>query len=107
LNTTGPSYAKNVTDRPSGFRKAPKEKALSEAPQNASGQMICPTCGQVMKNPDMDHFPTTWAQRVKQLFNPTRKEVLDLYNKDIRAQCPTCNRSHKFEGDPGKYAKQE
>jgi hypothetical protein len=58
---------------------------------------------------DIDHFMKTWAQRVKEMKeqaaatgrHPTRKEVLDEYNKMLRGQCPECNQGHKFEGTPG------
>lgn len=36
---------------------------------------------------------------------PTRKEVLNIYNEDVRVQCPDCNQSHKFEGVKGDFAK--
>lgn len=34
---------------------------------------------------------------------PTRKEVLDEYNRDVRVQCPECNQGHEFEGVKGDY----
>lgn len=105
------------------FRKATIEKAVAEAPRNSSGSMICPTCGEVIpekivintKNGprervgyDLDHYPVTWAERVDTMraFDtpPTRKEVLDEYNSNVRVQCPTCNQSHKFEGVKGAFA---
>ena len=100
-----------------GFRKSTHEKALLEAPRNQNGEMICPTCGKKIQNQitqqtknglrnrrgyDLDHYPTTWNERVKkmeaQTVPPTRKEVLNIYNEDVRVQCPDCNQSHKFEG---------
>lgn len=40
-----------------------------------------------------------------QTIPPTRKEVLNIYNEDVRIQCPDCNQSHKFEGVKGDFAK--
>lgn len=89
-----------------------------------NGEMICPTCGKVIpekiqiqtKNGvkfrigyDLDHYPSTWSERIKMLkaqtTPPTRKTVLDTYNKDVRVQCPVCNQGHKFEGVKGDFAK--
>src|SRR5262249_51525676 len=106
------------------FRKSTLETAKQEAPRNEAGEMTCPTCERVMperitietkKGPverrgfDLDHFQKTWAQRVKEMREqaaatgrePSRKEVLDEYNKLVRAQCPECNQGHQFEGQPG------
>ena len=84
--------------------------------------MICPTCGKdipdsitinTKKGPlnrigyDLDHYPDTWAERVASMkvgeVKPTRKEVLDEYNKRLRVQCHPCNISHAFEGVEGTY----
>ena len=47
----------------------------------------------------------TWAERVDDMKNrtsePTRKEVFDEYNRDVRVQCPECNQGHQFEGVEG------
>ena len=55
---------------------------------------------------DLDHYPDTWAERVKEMQKldppPTRKEVLDEFNRRVRVQCPVCNQSHEFEGVPGE-----
>ncbi len=86
--------------------------------------MICPTCGKkiqskiiqqtkngprIRKGYDLDHYPTTWNERVKkmeaQTVPPKRKEVLNIYNEDVRIQCLDCNQSHKFEGVKGDFAK--
>lgn len=98
-------------------------RAKQEAPRNEAGEMTCPTCRKVIpekikietrKGPverrgfDMDHFNKTWAQRVREMREqaaatggkPTRKEVLDEYNRLLRAQCPECNQGHRFEGQP-------
>ena len=52
-------------------------------------------------------YPDTWAERVEDMkakpVEPTRKEVLDEYNRDVRVQCPECNQGHKFEGVKGEY----
>ncbi|MCB2309241.1 HNH/ENDO VII family nuclease [Clostridium estertheticum] len=104
------------------FRKSERTKAKKNAPININGEMICPTCAEVIpdtiiqntiKGPrkrvgyDLDHFPQTWAERVEVLkqkdIPPTRKDVLDEYNRDIRVQCPDCNQGHKFEGIEGAY----
>ena len=106
----------------SSFRKSSRVKAESEAPKNESGKMICPTCGKdipdsitinTKKGPlnrigyDLDHYPDTWAERVASMkageVKPTRKEVLDEYNKRLRVQCHECNISHAFEGVEGTY----
>ena len=106
----------------SSFRKGTRVKAESEAPKNASGKMICPTCGKDIpgsitintKNGpvkrigyDLDHYPDTWAERVASMktgeVKSTRKEVLDEYNARLRVQCHECNISHKFEGIEGTY----
>ena len=36
---------------------------------------------------------------------PSRSEVLDIFNEDVRVQCPKCNQGHKFEGIKGDFAK--
>jgi hypothetical protein len=106
----------------SSFRRSTIEEAVDAAPRNSSGEMICPACGEVIpeaiemqtKNGpvtrrgfDLDHYPTTWAERVEQLKQllrrPTRQEVLDVYNTDVRVQCPTCNQGHGFEGIAGEF----
>ena len=35
---------------------------------------------------------------------PTRTEVLDCYNSDLRVQCHECNIKHIFEGVKGDFA---
>ena len=104
------------------FRKSTNQRAIEEAPKNADGQMICTTCGddipevitqQTKNGPrqrrghDLDHYPETWSERVNRMKQqetpPTRKEVLDEFNKDIRAQCPECNQGHQFEGIEGTF----
>ncbi|MCU4821432.1 HNH/ENDO VII family nuclease [Bacillus cereus] len=106
----------------SSFRKGTRVKAESEAPKNATGKMICPTCGKDIPDSitintkngpvkrigyDLDHYPDTWAERVVSMktgeVKPTRKEVLDEYNARLRVQCHECNISHKFEGIEGTY----
>lgn len=108
--------------RPSGFRKSTHETMRENGPKNAEGEMICPTCGRNMSDTitvetkngsvkrrgyDGDHYPTTWAERVRDMqsreVKPTRKEVLDEYNRDVRAQCPPCNQGHRYEGKPGEF----
>jgi len=90
--------ANDVTKRPSGFRKGVREAVESKATRNEEGEMICPTCGRTMTKPDLDHTPP-WRDRVARMFGWTRKQVLDEYNDvtKLRAQCPSCNRSRKFE----------
>ncbi|WP_431809775.1 GH-E family nuclease [Brevibacillus agri] len=104
------------------FRKGARAKAESEAPKNASGKMICPTCGKDIPDSitintkngpvkrigyDLDHYPDTWAERVASMkageVPPTRTEVLDEYNARLRVQCHECNISHKYEGVEGTY----
>lgn len=86
--------------------------------------MICPTCGKIIPNKikiqtkngikvrrgyDLDHYPSTWSERVQKMKTqdepPTRKMVLDIYNKDVRIQCPECNQGHMFEGIKGDFTK--
>lgn len=101
------------------FRKPTHEKMKAEAPRDADGDMICPTCGKKMPETitrngrsrvgyDGDHYPTTWNERVQEMKKwptaPTRKQVLDIYNQDVRAQCPDCNQGHRFEGVKGDFA---
>jgi RHS repeat-associated protein len=99
------------------FRRGAVTQAVNEAPVNAQGQMICPTCSEVIpetitiqtKNGpkvrrgfDLDHYPDTWAERVARMKDlpepPTRSDVLNEYNSRLRVQCPACNQSHRFEG---------
>ncbi len=100
--------AKNVIEPRPKFRKKTIENALKDAPDGADGVKICPTCGTKMtgekvngkRDFDVDHHTKTWAQRKKELAkkpNLNRKEVIDEYQKDVRAQCPRCNRGHKYE----------
>ena len=102
------------------YRKSTHEKMKAEAPRDADGNMICPTCGKKIPETitqngrtrvgyDGDHYPTTWSERVQEMKKwptaPTRKQVLDIYNQDVRAQCPNCNQGHMFEGVKGDFAK--
>ncbi len=102
------------------YRKSMHEKMKAEAPRDADGNMICPTCGKKIPETitqngrtrvgyDGDHYPTTWSERVQEMKKwptaPTRKQVLDIYNQDVRAQCPNCNQGHMFEGVKGDVAK--
>jgi RHS repeat-associated protein len=103
------------------FRKPTLTDAESTAPRNEDGEMVCPTCGKVIPDKvtvdtkngpverrgyDLDHNPT-WAERVQKLRAtnppPTRKQVLDEYNRNVRVQCPECNQGHQYEGQPGRY----
>ncbi len=115
LTSKAPLFAR------SSFRKSTHE-AAKEVARDASGKMICETCGddipdkisiETKNGPvqrvgyDLDHYPKTWAGRVRnfveQRVPPTRAEVLEEYNKDVRALCPSCNVSHKWEGVPGPF----
>lgn len=57
---------------------------------------------------DLDHYPEIWAERKVKLQSlettPTRTEVLDCYNSDLRVQCHECNIKHIFEGVKGDFA---
>ena len=105
------------------FRKSARDKAVAEAPRDSHGNMICPTCGEIIppkiiqntKNGprsrvgyDLDHYPVTWNERKNKMKaseqNYTRKQVLDEYNKDLRVQCPPCNEGHQYEGVNGVYS---
>ena len=120
-----PFYVKNQ-----GFVKAgelivgsARQKAESEAPRNSNGKMKCPTWGKEIPDKitintkngpvdrigyDLDHYPETWAERKVKLQSlettPTRTEVLDCYNSDLRVQCHECNIKHIFEGVKGDFA---
>jgi len=106
------------------FRKTTLKNAINEAPKNENGEMICPTCGKIIPNKikiqtkngikvrrgyDLDHYPSTWSERVQKMKTqdepPTRKMVLDIYNKDVRIQCPECDQGHMFEGIKGDFTK--
>ena len=105
------------------FRRSARQKAESEAPRNSNGKMKCPTCGKEIPDKitintkngpvdrigyDLDHYPETWAERKVKLQSlettPTRTEVLDCYNSDLRVQCHECNIKHIFEGVKGNFA---
>lgn len=111
------------TGRIDFFRKSARRKALENAPRNAQGEMVCSTCGEVIPEKiarqtkigpqervgyDLDHYPDTLVERIDEMksreVKPTRDEVLDEYNRDLRVQCPPCNVGHKYEGVEGDYA---
>jgi RHS repeat-associated protein len=87
-----------VTSR-GGFRKETIQNAWKNAEDGPTGGKLCPTCKvEVKVKPfsgqkrdwDIDHTPS-WTNR---LFTfPTRKAVLDDYQKGTRLECPSCNRS--------------
>ncbi|MDX3775728.1 RHS repeat-associated core domain-containing protein [Chromatiaceae bacterium AAb-1] len=90
---------KDVTKRPSGFRKKTVQNAWDNAVDGSkSGSKACPTCGKDVdvapgmgrRDWDVDHQPK-WKDR--ELKGMDRKQVLDEYNKDVRLRCPSCNRS--------------
>ena len=105
------------------FRPSAVKSAIKSAPKTPEGHPMCPTCGktltgkvtiQTKKGPvqqrafDLDHHPETWKQR-KQKFQarpvaPSRKEVVNSYNTNLRVQCPSCNRSNRFNGIAGAYS---
>jgi len=93
------SEAKDVTKRPSGFRKRTIQDSWDNAaPGSKRDAKACPTCnkdvevapGQGRRDWDVDHQPK-WRDR--DLRGLDRKQVLDQYNKDVRLRCPSCNRS--------------
>lgn len=102
--------------------KGGTQRGSDAAPSNPSGDTTCPTCGAVIpesvtvltingpvinRGYQLDHFPRTWAERVtdfqSQPTPPTRAEVLDAYNLNLRVQCGPCNMGHQFEGVAGDY----
>ncbi len=106
-------------DRP-GWRKQRVLELRIETGGSATAAFSCPTCDTVMTGAkvkrgtklfvdfDIDHIMMTHADRVGLVqfieSNPrfqgrafTRKEFLDIYHDSLRLQCPSCNRSHKFE----------
>jgi hypothetical protein len=106
--------ADNTEPRPK-FRKSTDHKAWDEAKNGSKpGTKQCPTCKKDItgkKDPktgrrdyDLDHTKETWSTRKKDLQKKgaSHKEVNDEYQKDVRVQCPRCNRSHNLE--PGKSA---
>lgn len=92
----------DVTKRPGSFRKGTVKDAWESAADGPQGGKLCPTCGkEVTVRPgkgtreaprdwDVDHQPP-WSKR--DLTGLTREQILDLYNKGTRLECPTCNRS--------------
>ncbi|WP_411269341.1 GH-E family nuclease [Phytopseudomonas dryadis] len=91
--------AKDVTKRPSSFRKKTVQDSWDNAADSSKpGAKACPTCGkdvevvpgQGRRDWDVDHQPK-WKDR--DLSGMDRKQVLDEYNKDVRLRCPSCNRS--------------
>ena len=117
VHNASDSYARR------SFRRSARQKVESEAPRNSNGKMKCPTCGKEIPDKitintkngpvdrigyDLDHYPETWAERKVKLQSlettPTRTEVLDCYNSDLRVQCHECNIKHIFEGVKGDFA---
>lgn len=106
------SAVKSIFEPRPKFRKTTTENAIKNAGKNPDGSMACPTCEKRMtgekvsgkRDFDLDHHPATWAERKKRMKalspQPDRKTVRDEYQKDVRVQCPDCNRSHKFEEKP-------
>ncbi|MFC0529062.1 polymorphic toxin-type HINT domain-containing protein [Phytohabitans kaempferiae] len=91
-----------VDPRPK-FRKETVERAWNDAEPGPNGGRLCPTCGAEVKVPpgggrrdwDIDHQPP-WSTRTPEMReNPelTRAEVIADYQRGVRLECPTCNRS--------------
>ena len=106
------------------FRKKSRDDAEARSRKANDGKLLCETCGKdVSKNItrmvkgkpqkrvgyDLDHYPETWAERKADFMGRilsgdiTRKEILDIYNANLRVQCPPCNQGHKFEGIKGAF----
>jgi RHS repeat-associated protein len=90
---------KEVTKRPSSFRKKTVQDAWDKAaPGSKPSSKACPTCGkdvdvapgQGRRDWDVDHQPP-WSKRDHSGLD--RKGVLDDFNKGTRLECPGCNRS--------------
>jgi RHS repeat-associated protein len=105
-----PAPKDNTEPRPK-FRKETDRNAWNAAKDGSKpGTKQCPTCSKELtgkKDPetgrrdyDLDHTGKTWADRKKDLKGASRAEVIDEYQREVRTQCPHCNRGHKFE--PGK-----
>ncbi|WP_026652919.1 DUF6531 domain-containing protein [Butyrivibrio proteoclasticus] len=122
VNSTN-GYDDDALYKRGSFRKATRENAVANAPRDADGNMICPTCGEIIPDTitvqtkngprtrvgyDLDHYPTTWEERKQKMkasgYVYSRKEVLDIYNEDVRVQCPPCNEGRQYEGIAGDYA---
>ena len=97
--STSKVATKDVTKRPSSFRKKTVQDAWDNAAEGSRpGTKACPTCGkdvevapgQGRRDWDVDHQPK-WKDR--DLRGMDRKQVLDEYNKNVRLRCPGCNRS--------------
>jgi len=96
----------SINPRPK-FWKSTVDTAITNAPKHEDGSLKCSTCGRKISKEkvngrrdfDVDHSPT-WESRKKKLDVPetTRRDVIEAYQEDIRIQCPSCNRSHKYEG---------
>ncbi len=87
----------------SSFRRGTKRKAEERATRvNAQGEaeLACVYCSRTIEKYDLDH-QLPWKRRKAFVqADPeqwSRKDVLDLYNFDLRVSCPSCNRSHRFE----------
>lgn len=110
-----PLTRKSVFEPRPKFRKGTTANALHEAPRNHRGEIVCPTCdrkitGQKVngrRDFDLDHNPP-WSKKKSKMQQidppPTRAHVRDEYQKDVRVQCPGCNRSHRFEGQTAPAA---
>ena len=104
------------------WRKSTIVDAEAQAKAANNGDLLCATCGKDVSEKiivetrngpierrgyDLDHYPETWEKRVENMksrpVEPTRKDVLDEYNRDVRVQCPGCNQGHEFEGVKGDY----
>ena len=121
IPSPSPKMQRGMAAGPRGsWRKQTLEDALKNAPEDAEGNKICPTCGEpfpatitedtingpkVRRGYDVDHYPEPWNERRK-VWGPRPirgKPWQDEFNRDIRAQCPPCNQGRKFEGKPGEF----
>ena len=102
-----PAAARNRPD----FRVKTSEDAIAAAPKSpVDGKPVCPGCGEPIGRGkvffggrlridfDLDHFGVKWSDRIKSMpSNITRPAVIDEYQRNVRAMCPICNQSHRFE----------
>jgi HNH/ENDO VII superfamily nuclease with conserved GHE residues len=117
LNQIPAQIQKSTTyKRPSTFWKQTVDDAFGGLPDSASGVKECPGCGaeitgkkypvlgkdgkvRMVRDFDIDHINKIWADRAMELEarGATREEVIEEYNRFVRALCPPCNRGHRLE----------
>jgi RHS repeat-associated protein len=81
--------------------------AWRAAADGPNGTKLCPTCDtkitgtkiRGVRDFDLDHYVQTWAQlkiELSRIPGLTRRQVIEAYQRNVRVQCPGCNRSNRF-----------